>query len=99
MTPTRLQATSTATAGTAKGKFTAKAESQALLAANEARIALYLANPSGKEVWVALGETAVKEEGIWLKKESVLPHPILGYTGVVSCITTAEEGSITYVEL
>lgn len=80
-------------------KFTAKATTQVLLEENKARIAIFLANPSAKEVWVTLGATATKEQGIWLKKESVLPFPIVGYLGVVSCITTAEEGSIVVSEV
>lgn len=80
-------------------KFTAKATSQVLLTENKDRVAIYLSNPSAKEVWVNLGGTAVKEEGIWLKKESVLPFPIIGYLGPVSVITTAEEGSIVVCEV
>lgn len=87
------------TAHTPKGKFTAKATSQVLSKAWGARSALYVSNPSAKEVWLALGETAVKEEGIWLKKETATPVVITGYTGPVSCITTAEEGSITFAEI
>lgn len=82
-----------------KGKVTAKAASGVLVKANLNRQALYVFNPSTKEVWIALGETAAKEEGIWLKKESSLPYPITGYTGAVSCITSAEEGTVTFVEV
>jgi hypothetical protein len=82
-----------------KGKFTAKSTSQTLIAANDARIGLIVQNPSSKEVWLALGSTATKEEGIWLKKETATPVVITGYTGPVSCITTAEEGSIVYAEI
>lgn len=82
-----------------KGKLTAKStESQALVLANEARIGLYVFNPSAKEVWLALGTTAVAEEGIWLKKESGQVF-IQGYKGQVSVITTAEEGSVTFAEI
>lgn len=82
-----------------KGKLTAKATSQVLCKAWSGRSALYVCNPSAKEVWLALGETAAKEEGIWLKKETATPVVITGYTGPVSCITTAEEGSITFAEI
>ena len=92
-------ATSSSVAKNAKGKKTAKATSEVLVPENENRIALYVSNPTAKEVWICLGETATKEEGIWLKKESSLPFPIIGYTGPVSCITTAEEGSITFSEV
>lgn len=85
-------------AKTSKGKLTVKGTTQVLCLENEARIGVYVSNPSGKEVWLALGESATKEEGIWLKKEvgSVF---IQGYTGPISCITTAEEGSIVFAEI
>lgn len=91
-------ATSATTAKTAGAKKLVKATTQVLVASNRDRVALYVFNPSSKEVWLSLGETATKEEGIWLKKEGgaiVIPD----YTGAVSCITTAEEGSITYSEV
>lgn len=81
-----------------KGKKTAKAESQTLVAANGQRVELYVANPSAKEVWLALGATAAKEEGIYLKKEGGAVI-ITGYTGVVSVITTEGEGSISFAEV
>ena len=85
-------------AKTPKGKFTVKATSQVLAIENRSRGGLVLCNPSAKEVWVAFGETAAKEEGIWLKKETSVPIVITGYLGPVAVITTAEEGSITYAE-
>lgn len=81
-----------------KGKVTAKATSGTLVAENLHRVALYVANPSSKEVWLALGATAAKEEGIWLKKESG-STTILNYTGIVTCVTTEGEGTITYSEV
>lgn len=81
-----------------KGKKTAKAESQTLVAANDARVALVVCNPSSKEVWLSLGSSATKEEGIWLKKEGgsvVIDY----YTGPVSCVTSEGEGVITYSEV
>lgn len=82
-----------------KGKLTAKStESQVLLPENEKRVGAYVFNPSSKEVWLALGETATKEEGIWLKKEAGSVF-IQGYTGPVAVITTSEEGSVSYVEI
>lgn len=85
-------------AHTPKGKVTAKAESKTLLKAWEGRAALWVFNPSAKEVWLALGPTAAKEEGIWLKKESGAVY-IEGYRGEVSCVTTEGEGTVTYSEL
>ena len=86
------------TAKKSKGAVTAKAESATLVAANDDRVALYVSNPSAKEVWLALGATATKSEGIWLKKEagSVV---IEGYGGIVSVVTTEGEGTVTYSEL
>ena len=81
-----------------KGKVTARATSGTLAAANAYRVALYVSNPSSEEVWLALGATAVKEEGIWLKKESG-SVTINNYTGIVTCITTEGEGTITYAEV
>lgn len=88
----------TAEARTSKGKLTAKSTNQTLVTANEARIGLYVFNPSSKEVWLALGETAAKEEGIWLKKEVGSVY-IPDYTGIVACITTEGEGAITFAEV
>lgn len=90
-------------ARTPKGKVTAKATSGTLVAENRNRKALYVCNPSAKEVWLALGATAVKEEGIWLKKESgliVIPGAgSEGYTGEVALITTEGEGTVTFTEI
>jgi len=86
------------TATTPKGKVTAKATSETLVAANPARVELYVCNPSSKEVWLSLGTPAVKEEGIWLKKEGgavVIP----GYLGIVTLITSEGEGTVTFSEV
>lgn len=82
-----------------KGKVTAKATSGTLVAANPSRRALYVSNQSAKEVWLALGETATKEEGIWVKKETSLAYPITQYTGIVSLVTTEGEGTVAYAEV
>lgn len=86
------------TAKAGKGKKTVKAESQVLVEENNHRIEIYVCNPSSKEVWLAFGETAVKEEGLWLKKEGgsvVIP----GWLGSITCVTTEGEGSITFAEI
>lgn len=81
-----------------KGKVTAKATSGTLVAAWPNRVALYVYNPSSKEVWLALGATAAKEEGIWLKKEGG-SAVIEGYTGIVTLVTTEGEGTVTFAEV
>lgn len=81
-----------------KGKLKAKSESQVVVKEFAGRSAFWAQNPSAKEIWLALGETAVKEEGIWLKKETATPVVIEGYTGPISCITTAEEGEFVFAE-
>lgn len=91
--------TRSSTAKTAKGKFTVKATSQTLVNANEDRVGIYVDNPSSKEVWLCLGtEAAVKEEGLWLKKE-VGSKYIQGYSGAITCITSEGEGSIVFAEI
>lgn len=94
--PNALAQSNVATAG--KGKKAVKETSATLVTENLHRVELYVCNPSSKEVWLALGEAATKEEGIWLKKEGgsvVIP----GWLGLVACITTEGEGSITYTEI
>lgn len=86
------------TATTPKGKVTAKATSETLTAANPARVELYVCNPSSKEVWLCLGTPAVKEEGIWLKKEGG-QCVISGYLGIVTLITTEGEGTVTFTDV
>lgn len=85
-------------ARTPKGKKLVKATSQVLLEANPSRDQIVICNPSAKEVWLALGETAAKEEGLWLKKESG-SIVILGWGGPIACITSEGEGTITYAEV
>ena len=101
MTETRtgtyaLRQSDTAAAGA--GQKTAKSESATLVAANPNRVALTVQNPSAKEVWLGLGETAVKEKGIWLKKEGGA-IVIDWWLGSVTCVTTESEGVITYTEV
>lgn len=88
----------TSEASNAKGKKAVTAVSAELLPANGNRVGVWISNPSAKEVWLAFGPTATKEEGIWIKKETG-PVFLTGYNGVISCVTTAEEGSITFVEV
>jgi hypothetical protein len=85
-------------AKTPAGKVSAKESSETLAKAFPDRKALYVCNPSTKEVWLALGATAVKEEGIWLKKEGGAAV-IEDYTGIVTLITTSGEGAVTFTEV
>jgi hypothetical protein len=88
----------TSEATTPKGKKTAKETSQQLLAANPARVEFTVSNPSSKEVWLSLGETATKEEGIWLKKEGGA-YTNTSYTGRVDIVTTEGEGVVAFSEV
>jgi hypothetical protein len=86
------------TATTGAGNVTAKATSETLAAANPNRAVLTVSNPSAKEVWLGLGTTAVKEKGIWLKKEggSIV---IDWWLGSVTVVTTEGEGTVTFTEV
>lgn len=85
-------------AKTGGSKLTAKATSQTLILANEARIEFGVFNPSSKEVWLTFGETAEKEKGVWLKKE-VGAYVNTSYNGIVTVITTEGEGTVTFYEV
>lgn len=86
------------TATTGAGQKTAKATTEELAAANPNRVALIVCNPSAKEVWLGLGTSAVKEKGIYLKKEggSVI---IDFWLGAVHVITTEGEGVVSFTEV
>ena len=89
-------------AKTPKGKVKVKsAESTALIAAYPDRQAFYVSNPGAKDVWLALGPTAVKEEGILVKKELGGAQPIViqGYTGEVAAIATESEIEVAFAEV
>jgi hypothetical protein len=91
-----------ASAKTAAGKVKIKsAESTPLVKSYPDRAALYVSNPGAKDVWLALGPTAVKEEGILVKKELGGSQPILiqGYTGEVAGIATESEIEVAFAEL
>jgi hypothetical protein len=81
-----------------KGKVTAKIESKVLAVANFDRVALVVTNGSAVDAWLALGPTAVAEEGIYLKAEGggvVIDF----YSGPVSVITKSGEGLVTFSEV
>lgn len=85
-------------AKTPKSKVTAKTESQTLVADNEARVALYVTNNGTKNVWLALGATAVAEEGPLLVKETGAVV-IDNYSGIITCITKEGESLLTFAEI
>lgn len=87
-----------ASAKTPKGKKTVKATTGILSETNENRQGIYICNPSTKEVWLAFGETAVKEEGLWLKKEGGSTFIDSSWGGPIACITTEGEGSVSFIE-
>ena len=87
----------TDTATTPKGKKKLKTESQTILAANEARVEAYICNNGESAVYLALGPTAVANEGIRLNKEGgnvVIP----GYTGIITGITASGEIEVCFAE-
>lgn len=88
---------SSTSAKTPKGKLKTKNESKTVAAANDNRIGLWL-TPGAKDVWVALGPTAVSGEGIKLPEKGT-PIYITGYTGIVTCIAASEEPEIGIAEI
>lgn len=86
-------------ANASKGAVKAKStESQTLVEANPGRVALYVTNDGEKTVYLALGATAVKSEGIALVKEGP-PLRIPDYTGKVTVITGEGESVVVYSEV
>ena len=86
------------TARTDKGKLTIKTESKELAKANGDRLALIISNEGAKDVWLALGTTAVAKEGIFLKSGGE-PWVLQGYSGAVSVIAGEGESNICFVEI
>lgn len=83
---------------TPAGALTAKTESQTLSASNPGRIALYVTNNGAKDVWLALGSTAVAEKGIKLVATTG-SAVIDNYSGVVSFISKEGESLVTFAEI
>jgi hypothetical protein len=98
VSPSRNAATSSTTGKTAAGFVKAKTESQTLIAANEARIAAYITNDGEKTVYLALGATAVKNEGIRLLKGDP-PLCIASYGGAISVVTAEGESIVAFSEI
>jgi hypothetical protein len=92
------QSGSATTARVSKGKLTAKTESKELGKANNDRIALLVTNGGAKDAWLALGEAAVAEEGIYLKKEGGAWENVV-YTGPIFAITKEGETNLSYSEV
>lgn len=94
---------SVAGARSPRGKVTAKATSQTLVKANGNRKCVYITNASAKDVWLAFGSEAKKEEGIYLKAEGgsavITGSGNEGYTGEISVVTTEGEGLVTFAEV
>lgn len=86
------------TAKDPSGAVKAKTESQTLIAANRDRVCAYITNDGEKTVYLGLGATAVKNEGIALAKGSA-PFKLEGYTGVVSVVTASEESVVAFSEV
>lgn len=80
------------------GAVKAKTESQTLVAANPGRVAVYITNDGEGTAYLALGVTAVKNEGIRLLKGDP-PLRIADYTGVISVVTKEGEPVITFSEI
>lgn len=81
-----------------KGAVKAKTASQTLAEANPGRVALYVTNDGEKDVYLALGATAVKNEGIRLAPEDPPLH-IPDYSGAVSVVTAEGESVVTFAEV
>ncbi|HEX6456242.1 MAG TPA: hypothetical protein VF009_06950 [Solirubrobacterales bacterium] len=86
-------------ARTSAGAVTAKTNSQTLVADTEGqRVGLYVTNEGANDVWLALGEKAEPQKGIYVKKEGGAAT-IDNYTGVVSVVTKTGESNVTFAEL
>jgi hypothetical protein len=92
------QSGSSTEARVSKGTFKAVESSKTLVKANQDRLALYVCNDSTATVYLALGATAAKSEGIRLNKEggSVV---IDNYSGEVTCFAAAAEAVLTFSEV
>ncbi|HZN10475.1 MAG TPA: hypothetical protein VFC61_02290 [Blastocatellia bacterium] len=93
-------ASATTIAKTPKGKVTANTGSKTLIADNRDRIRAFVSNNGANDVWLALGTTAVAEEGILLKKEGGgnQPFQLEGYTGIITVITKTGESVVSFSE-
>ena len=71
--------------------------SQTFVNSNNARVGLFVSNTSGaNKMFVALGPTAVANQGIMIPPNTTIPIP--GYSGAVSVIGTAAD-VLAYAEI
>lgn len=96
--PQWTRSSTTDTAAQPKGKATIGTASAELLAANRKRIAVYITNRGANRVWLALGPTAAKEEGILLNPEGGAAV-IDDYTGVISAVAEGASNLVTFSEV
>jgi hypothetical protein len=81
-----------------KGSLKAKNTSQKLVDENANRVGLYVYNTGFSPVYLALGEAATAEEGIYLPKEGG-DEKITNFSGAIYAITKEGESLLTYVEI
>lgn len=92
------QSGSATTARVAKGKLEAETASKELGKANNDRIAILITNGGANDAWLSLGEAAVAEEGIYLKKEGGAWENVV-YTGPIFAITKTGKTNLSYAEV
>jgi hypothetical protein len=85
-------------AKTPKGKVEAGTASKALIPGNASRSYAVITNGGAKDVWIAYGETAAAEEGIYLKKEGG-GHVVESYSGPLSVITKEGTSIVSFIEV
>lgn len=76
----------------------AETKSQTLVADNPERVTLYVTNDGANVVYLALGPTAVKNEGIRLNANGG-SFTDQNYKGVVSVVTAEGESVVTFAEV
>jgi hypothetical protein len=86
------------TAAQPKGKASIGTSSSELLASNRKRIAAYITNRGASRVWLALGASAAKEEGILLNPEGG-SAVIDNYTGQIAAIAEGASNLVTFSEV
>jgi hypothetical protein len=96
--PSWTRASTSDTAAHPKGKATIGTASAELLGANRKRLAAYITNRGANRVWLALGETAAKEEGILLNPEGGAAV-IDDYTGAIAAIAEGAGNLVTFSEV
>lgn len=85
-------------AHTPKSAVTAKETSATLVAENRERVAVYITNDGEKAVYLALGSSATKNQGIRLNEKGGA-IVIDAYTGPISVVTASGESVVTFAEV